>query len=232
MDDLLVDIEEMVLGPRAPSKVAKDALAKAEDALQDIEEKNPLVAVFIDKKIRVIGTVKHPLFCGVDVGDHLGDHNYNIKLKAYVSSETTETGSYIVTKLVTDKMGRSRETLYLTENGLYRYLMRSNTTKAAEFQAYVYGVLQKERERVVDAVQLALKISNGRCLEATSQCRLARSDADRAMQVANDLREENRQLRAQISKRAATARAKEDARILALENANANRGCFETAHRF
>lgn len=231
MEDILDELEEMVLGDKAPTRVAKAAVAKAEEALQDIEERNPLRAVFFDKNIRVIGTVKDPLFCAADIARYIGDSNYSTKLKEYVDSEPVG-GRFIMFQLMPDKMRRGRKMLYLTENGLYRFLMRSNTTVAAEFQAYAYAVLKEERERMVDSVQLAFKIAQNRHQEVTEQCRLARCDTDRAMRVANDMREENRKLRAQIAARTASLRAKEDARISTLEEANANRSCFETLHRF
>jgi len=232
MDDILEEMEEMVLGDEAPSRVAKVALAKAEEALRDSEEKNPLVEIFFHKDIRVVGTVKDPLFCASDVAGYLGDTHYITKLKEYVTAESTDGETYIQTRAMKDKMGRSKKMLLLTENGLYRYLLRSNAPKAVEFQSYTYKVLKAERDRVVDAAQLAVKISSNRYMESAAQCRMARSDMERAMRAANDAREEVRRLRAQNTKRETSARAKEDARILALEEENANRTCFETAHRF
>jgi len=238
MGDIIDELEAEILGPQAPAaqaKAAAERLRVAEEAAQS-EEKNPLVDIFLGKEIRVIGTVNDPLFCASDVAKYIGDPNHSQSLKKYAEAATAETGAYIHKVVIPDRTGLEKKMLYLTENGLYRYLLRSNKDKAVEFQVYVYRILKSERERVVDAVQLAMKILRNLTAEQLREERarhgLARSDADRAMRVANDLRAENRKLKAQAEKKEKSSYNRDIARLRAMEEENRNRGPFESAHRF
>ena len=238
VDDFIDELEAELLGKQAPAvaiKAAAEKLRLAEEAAQS-EEKNPLIDIFLGKEIRVIGTVKDPLFNAADVGKYIEDVCYRQNLKTYTEKATADTGAYIHKIVSVDCTGRQNKILYLTEIGLYRYLLRSNKDKAIEFQVYVYRILKSERERVVDAVQLAMKIVKNLSIEQLREERakslLARNDADRAMRVANDLREENRKLKTQAARGVTDTYNRERQRLLALEEENRKRGPFETAHRF
>lgn len=242
MDEPLVDIidelEAEVLGTNAPATIAKAAAERLRlaEEIADSEEKNPLIDIFLGKDIRVIGTVNDPLFNAADVADHIGDTNYRQSLKSYTEAATPETGAYIHKTVAVDRSGREQKVVYLTENGLYRYLLRSNKDKAIEFQVYVYRILKSERGRVVDAMKLAMKIlknSNETLLrEERARHGLARSDADRAMRIANGLRSEVKALKDQVSRKGSLDLTRDISRLRALEEENRLRGPFENAHRF
>jgi len=214
----------------------------AEETAQP-EEKNPLVELFLSKTIRVVGTVKDPLFCAADVAAHIGDKHYRQTLTAYSRVETSKTGAYVHKIETKDKGGDMKPMWYLTEGGLYRYLLRSNREEASDFQSYVYDILRIERDRVVDARELANKIQketfvlkindlNARLEESNTRHCIARSDADRAMRIANGLRADLKRSTNQAAKKESSAFAKDIARLRALEEANRTRGPFESAHQF
>jgi len=234
--DIIDELEIEVLGDKAPSVIAKAEAKKAQEEIEAIEEKNPLVEIFLGKDIRVIGTVKKPLFCAADVAKYIGDKRYQQAIKNYEDAATPETGPYVLKMDFKTKSGAMVKMLFLTENGVYRYLLRSDFPKATEFQAYVYRVLQAERDRVVDAKLLAQKIAytllEKRLDEKIMDVNMARSDAERAIRAANDARIELRRLRAQNTKKEATEMAREFTRLRALEEKNRTRGPFESAHRF
>jgi len=244
-DDIISDLECALLGPEAPAnkvkaakKQAQQDIEKAQEMIEE-ESKNPLVAIFLGKEIRVVGTVKDPLFCAADVGKYIGDINPSHTLKKYPMAATAETGAYVHLLASKDTKGREQKMLYLTENGLYRYLLRSDKEKAIEFQAYVYRIVRVERDKVVDARELAEKIARTLCeeqlRETTADLRMTRHDMNRAMVAANDAREKVRKLEAQIAKtkkKEENAWSKEHTRLLALEEENRTRGPFQSAHRF
>jgi len=237
-DDIIDELEAEVLGPQAPAAQMKAAAEKVKKAEEEAmtESKNPLISIFMDKDIRIVGTIKDPLFCAADVGRYIGDDNYFNALKNYNSAATAKTGVFVHKIDAKDRSGNVKRMLFLSENGLYRYLLRSDKERAADFQAYTYDILRVERDRVVDAVQLALKIQRDtyatQLQDANALRHIARSDADRAMRVANDLRAELRKTRSQVAKKEEAAWNKEHARLLALEEENRTRGPFESAHRF
>jgi prophage antirepressor-like protein len=194
------------------------------------EEENPLVAIFQDDGIRIMGSVKSPEFCAKDVAEYIGDANYVRTLKSYGTDATEETGAYICTALAPDTNGRQQSMLYLTEKGLYRYLLRSDLPGAIKFQSYVYDILQAERERVVDSVMLALKIERTQKAELQRQLdqskasyRASRIELSDAFRAANDARAECKTANIQLKRLQTQQRGGASARIAAAEEANRTR---------
>lgn len=89
-----------------------------------------LVRVFCGHNISISGTHLDPLFPATTIAKILDDHN----IRRYLSSVRAGV-EYIVVDGVS----------YLTEAGLYKYLMRSRNNRAEEFQDYVVGVLRSLR---------------------------------------------------------------------------------------
>jgi len=234
--DIIDELELEVLGDKAPAAIARAEAKKAQEEIEAIDEKNPLVEIFLGKDIRVIGTVKRPLFCAADIAKYIGDVSYRVILKNYESAATNETGAYLHKIDFKGRDGAVKKMLFLTESGLYRYLLRSDHKKAIEFQIYVYDLIQVERDRVVDAKLLKEKIAKTLLQKQLNDEKLklamSRSDTERAMCAANDAREELRRLKSQAAKKTNTERAREHARLVALEEENRTRGPFESAHRF
>jgi prophage antirepressor-like protein len=117
-----------------------------------IEHSNPLVALFCDTGVRIAGDVRRPLFCAADVAKKINDQNYRHVLSSYPER-------YKRIASVADARDCTHDMLMLTEQGLYRYLLRSKRPAAEEFQEWVFGVLTSMREQLVDEARLATKIA-------------------------------------------------------------------------
>lgn len=117
------------------------------------DEITPLMKLFQERKIRIRGTLEKLLICGADVGCHIGDKNYDRQIKKYAP------GKYVEIVMSVGTNGRRCQMLYLTEAGLYKYLLQSKREEAEEFQDFVFDILTAERKKTVDSIQLALKIS-------------------------------------------------------------------------
>lgn len=140
------DDAEAIAGEEPEGMIAKLAIVSDDS----------MVKVFYNKNIRTQGVAEEMLFCVRDVAAYIGDANYVRALKKYKSDATEETGEYLLTVPAYDSVGCVRNMMFFTENGLYRYLLRSNLKKAVEFQTYVYNLLKKERGRILaEAIEKA-----------------------------------------------------------------------------
>ncbi len=149
MDDIFDDFEALALGLPPPRKGTE-----TKQQPKQPENITPLVAIFQEKSIRILGTVEDPLFSAADVAAHIDDANYARKIAKYVP------GEYMQLMLAVDAGGvRKRPMQYLTEYGLYKYLTQAKGPKAEDFQRFVYYLLKEERKRTVDSIQLALRIA-------------------------------------------------------------------------
>ena len=158
--------------------------------------------IFEAKEIRILGTVDEPLFCATDVAAHIDDsHDYVRTVSKYTLGEYTQ-------KIEGGSTGRGRPAVwFLTEAGLYKYLMQSKKEKAEEFQRFVYKLLKEERKRTVDAIQLALKI------ERTKTAALEQSEV-KLYRAANIAREQVTSLTRQVATLQKAKQRAEDADFL------------------
>lgn len=228
MDSLVLEEEKKVTTVTTQS-------SSTEGIAEDVAAPNPLVVVFWDKHIRILGTVDDPLFCAKDIARHIGDAHYVRTLKGYKAGATEETGEYLCTITTLDAMGRPQNTLFLTENGLYRYLLRSDLPEAIKFQVYVYKLLKAERKRIIDSALLALKIERTQKAEfqkvaerATINHGIAREELNDVMRIANDARMEVKKTHAKLARLEKQHRGGANARITAAEEANRTRSCMES----
>jgi len=112
----------------------------------------PLTRLFAERKIRFRGDVNKPLFCAMDVAAFLEDSaNYRRLVKSFGTPKYYES-------LLIPAERRSARAIFLTERGLYKYLLQSKQPKAAEFQEFVFDLLATERKREVDEIKLQAKI--------------------------------------------------------------------------
>lgn len=176
----------------APSEVSK-ALAPTQI--------NPLVAIFLAKGIRILGTVDEPLFCASDVAAHIEDANATQAFR----KDMAMSDIYVQSGILHNTKGEARRALFLTESGLYRYLLRSKKKLAEPFQLYTYDILTTERKRVVDETLLALKIERTRCATLKREaaitqinCRAERINQYDFMRATNIARDELRTVEAQL----------------------------------
>lgn len=99
--------------------------------------------IFKNDRIRVLGDYLKPLIPVVDVADEIGDQNY----RRYVGEAALPDD--VVVLIAEDSAGRKQPIHVFTEEGVYRYLIRSNLPKALEYQRYVFGVLKELRTKGV-----------------------------------------------------------------------------------
>lgn len=169
------------------------------------QEITPLVAMFRERGIRIFGTVEDPLFSALDVATHIGDAVNYIKI---VNKYTP--GEYTQKIEATNARGEKRLTLFLTEPGLYKYLLQAKGPIAEEFQRFVYGVLKAERKRTVNEVWLALRISQSKNEDLLRMKASLERNEQRLYKAANDAREKSAEL------------AKENAALRKAKNAAAD----------
>jgi prophage antirepressor-like protein len=197
MADAIDEISALMLGalsgqpkPRMPTKPTPNPAM------------TPLIAIFQEKSIRILGTVEDPLFSAADVAAHISDSaNYARVVNKYTPGEYTQRHDTI------DANGRTRLTCFLTEAGLYKYLLQAKGEKAENFQRFVYKLLKEERKRTVDAIQLELKITQSLLLKAEQH-------QEALCRTANEVRDRNAQLTKQNKKLLRQKHAAADAEFL------------------
>ena len=111
-----------------------------------IQTNQLLVEHFKHFNIEIYGTHNKPLFKAKEIGDLLGFKNvreiiknYNIKQRCDVS--------------LTDAIGREQNTTFLTEQGLYKILMRSRKPIAEEFQDWVCDIIEQIRQNRIKELE-------------------------------------------------------------------------------
>jgi len=135
-----------------------------ESRSNETTETNPLVDLFQAKGIRIIGAVEDPLFCAADVAKYIGDTHSARTLQELDESE-------IRWIKVIDAQCRPRQMRFLTEDGLYSYLMWSKRPLAGDFRKYARQLLKAERRRVVDDARLSARIAQTKYEESEIRCK-------------------------------------------------------------
>lgn len=107
-----------------------------------------------------------------------------------------------------------RPALFLTEAGLYKYLLQAKGAKAEEFQRFVYKLLKEEKKRTVDAIQLALKIERSKNVELQCIKSSLERNETRLYKAANTARETSAQLEMRVAKLKKAKNATEDAMFM------------------
>jgi prophage antirepressor-like protein len=103
-------------------------------------ETNLLVKQFNGLNIQVYGTYENPLFKAKEIGELLDIKNIKDTIKNYNSKQKLGV-------VLTDPHGRPQETNMLTEQGLYKILMKSRKPIAEQFQDWVCEVIEEIRKR-------------------------------------------------------------------------------------
>jgi prophage antirepressor-like protein len=101
---------------------------------------------FEDQDVRIKGTFEKPLFHLADVARKIEDDNH-----------TRVTKDYDETLIVKEGVTSPK---YLTELGLYEYLLTSSRPQAVEFRRMVSRVLIQVKEQLINKVSLYEKIAN------------------------------------------------------------------------
>jgi prophage antirepressor-like protein len=174
---------------------------KAAEGAEDEDPMTPLVALFEARGVRIAGSVSEPLFCATDTAKYIDDGNSDRIFR----DKTPDV--YIRWGPLRDAQGQPRTTRFLTEAGLYRYLLRSKLEKAEPFQEFTYALLTAERKRTVDSARLALKIEQTKAEELRRQKaasrkirRRERKQLNSCMQIANETRESLQKVKERVSR--------------------------------
>ena len=105
-----------------------------------LNDDNLMIKQFNDLNIVIYGTYEEPLFKAKDIGDLLGIKNVKDAIKNYNDKQKSGV-------VLTDPHGRPQETNMLTEQGLYKMLMRSRKKIAEQFQDWVCEVVEEIRKK-------------------------------------------------------------------------------------
>jgi prophage antirepressor-like protein len=122
---------------------------KSDKKQNDIDLISPLIKLFTDYKIRTRGSLNYPLFNGHDVAKTLNDE------KNFARATSSYTDKY---KIYITVEGHQRPTPYLTEKGIYKYLLQSNRPEAENFHEYIFDLLIEQRLSEFSDMRLKYKI--------------------------------------------------------------------------
>ena len=89
--------------------------------------------------VAVYGTNEEPLFKANEIGNIIGIKNIRDAIKDFDEDEKRDDVG------LTDTIGRTQQMLFLTENGLYRLLMKSKKPIARQFQKWICNILKELR---------------------------------------------------------------------------------------
>jgi prophage antirepressor-like protein len=120
-----------------------------------------LVRQFNGLKIKVYGTFEEPLFKAKDIGDLLGMSNIRETIKGFNHKQKVVS--------LTDTLGGQQDVTFLTEQGLYKVLMRSRKKIAEQFQDWVCEVVEEIRKKGKYDLQEKLKEKEIKELEYKKQ---------------------------------------------------------------
>ena len=107
--------------------------------LSVLKDDNLLIKQFNDLDIAIYGTYEEPLFKAKDIGDLLEIKNIRDTI-----SNFNEKQKGVV---LTDTLKGKQEVTFLTEQGLYKVLMRSRKKIAEQFQDWVCEVIEEIRKK-------------------------------------------------------------------------------------
>ena len=101
------------------------------------DETSLLLKQFNGLNIQLYGTYEEPLFKAKDIGNLLEISNIREVIKNFNSKQKGVS--------LTDTPGGKQEVVFLTEQGLYKVLMRSRKKIAEQFQDWVCEVIEEIR---------------------------------------------------------------------------------------
>jgi hypothetical protein len=107
--------------------------------VQESNEVNLLVKTFEQNNITIYGTFDKPLFKANDIGELLEMVNIKESIKDFTDKQKLGVS-------LTDPHGRVQITTMLTEQGLYKVILRSRKPIAVKFQDWVCEVIEEIRK--------------------------------------------------------------------------------------
>ena len=116
-----------------------------------------LVKQFQDLNINIYGTYEDPLFKAKDIGELLEMSNIRETIKTFNDKQKVVS--------LTDTLGGKQKTTMLTEQGLYKVLMKSRKKIAEEFQDWVCEVIEEIRKKGKYDLEEKLKLKDQALIE-------------------------------------------------------------------
>lgn len=124
---------------------------------QEIEivtnETSLMVKQFENLNITIYGTYENPLFKAKDIGELLDIKNIREIIKNFNNKQRCDVS-------LTDAIGREQKTTFLTEQGLYKVLMKSRKPIAEQFQDWVCEVVEEIRKQGKYDLEEQLKLKD------------------------------------------------------------------------
>ncbi len=123
---------------RSPRRNASSSNAPSEETTTTIVVANTVLEKpFNGLNIQVYGTYEEPLFKAKDIGDLLEMSNIRETISSFNNKQRRVS--------LTDTLGGKQEVTFLTEQGLYKVIMRSRKKIAEAFQDWVCEVIKEIR---------------------------------------------------------------------------------------
>lgn len=175
---------------------------------------NPLTEPFLDEEIRVVRTLEEPLFRMIDVTKIVREPNADLMHRAYEAeaNKTKNPENACAVMLIEDQPGTPRG-LYLTENGLNRYLLRSPLNGAMELQVRLFNIIKRVRLHDTSKRLLAAQIEIARAKAVRELLEISRLEKELALRECRDAVSElealkKRILAARVAKAQSTTRTR------------------------
>lgn len=106
-------------------------------------------------ELNIYGDTENPLFLVKDIAEAIG-HSNPSKMLEVVGGKDEVTSGYVI-----DSIGRKQEMNLLSENQVYRILMRSDKPAAIEIQEGIYNFLKSWRKKEVTVISTKDKMLLG-----------------------------------------------------------------------
>lgn len=103
-------------------------------------------------ELNIYGDTENPLFLVKDIAEAIG-HSNPSKMLEVVGGKDEVTSGYVI-----DSIGRKQEMNLLSENQVYRILMRSDKPLAIKIQEGIYNFLKSWRKREVTVISIKDKL--------------------------------------------------------------------------
>lgn len=137
-------------------------------------------------ELNIYGNTENPLFLAKDIAKAIGHSNIT-KMLEIVGNKDELTSGYVV-----DTIGRKQEMKLLTENQVYKVLMRSDKPVAMEIQEGLYNFLKAWRKKEISVIPVKQKLLLN-IIEADTEMNRAIAINDYEVKYVKPLEIENKQ---------------------------------------
>ena len=125
--------------PQVKPQVHEEHIQEHTQEFIQENDDNLLVKTFEEHNITIYGTFDKPLFKAKDIGDLLDIVNIRESVKDFTDKQKDVVS-------LNDTIGRKQDTIMLTEQGLYKVIVRSRKPIAIQFQDWICEVMEEIRK--------------------------------------------------------------------------------------